>query len=306
MVNILLIILTILFTFFSITSISSAEKKIGIILTGETKFYNEIHKSFMKTLSLHGYGFGKVTVHLETPSSNPVSWSNAAKRLIAYEMNVIVSYGTPATLAVINETSDIPLVYAGVYDPDSAGIKGRNVTGISSRVPVITLLKNMKEVTPFKKLAVIFNDFEKDTLIQVQEIESYEGQLGFESMRYNVKRHGDVTKVSGADAIFLTTSCTARHCIFNIREIARKNKIPSATVMGGGEENIIMTLTADPSEQGRVAAEMVMRILKGETPNNIHREVPRKIEFVINLKEANELGLKIPFDILTSATRVIK
>ncbi len=304
MVNILIIILTILF--FSVISAFSAEKKIGVILTGETKFYNEIHKSFMETLSLHGYGSGKVAVHLETPSPDPVSWSNAAKKLIAYEMEVIVSYGTPATLAVINETSDIPLVYAGVYDPDSAGIKGRNVTGISSKVPVITLLKNMKDIAPFKKLAVIFNDFEKDTLIQVQEIKSYEGQFGFESMRFNVKRPGDVTKVSGADAIFLTTSCTARHCIFNIREIARKNRIPSATVMGGGEESIVLTLTADPSEQGRVAAEMVMRILKGDAPGNIQREVPRKIEFVINLKEANELGLKIPFDILTSATRVIK
>jgi len=51
---------------------------------------------------------------------------------------------------------------------------------------------------------------------------------------------------------------------------------------------------------------MVIRILKGETPSSIPIERPRKIEMIINLKEASILGIKVPLDIITSATRVIK
>jgi putative ABC transport system substrate-binding protein len=60
-----------------------------------------------------------------------MSWVNAAK-LVAVGSDVIVSYGAPATLAVMNETSDMPIVFAGVYDPQSVGITGK-IRRISSK-----------------------------------------------------------------------------------------------------------------------------------------------------------------------------
>jgi hypothetical protein len=34
--------------------------------------------------------------------------------------------------------------------------------------------------------------------------------------------------------------------------------------------------------------------------------VPKLVELVVNLKEAGAIGIKVPFDLITDATRVIK
>jgi putative ABC transport system substrate-binding protein len=122
-----------------------------------------------------------------------------------------------------------------------------------------------------------------------------------------VKKPDDIAKISNVDALFLSTGCAAMLCVTNVISAVRKAKIPTATTIGGGEQSgIILTLAANPQEQGREAARIAARVLKGEKPSSIPIEQPKKIDFIINLKEATDMGLKVPFDILTAATRVIK
>jgi putative ABC transport system substrate-binding protein len=294
--------------FFLMVQVSLAsEKNIGVIMTGDISYYKEVHKAFIDTLNASGFGQEKVNIILQTPAPSVVPWSNAAKKLIAYDVDIIVTYGTPATVAVLDEKPDKPLVFAGVYDPEVLEIKGKKVTGISSKVPVVTAIKYLRSIQPFTKLGVIYNDSERDTIKQVNELRELEGQFGYQTIKFNVKKPEDALKISGIEALFITTSCVARQCSYNVSTILRKEKIPAASIMDTGEESgAILMITPDPEEQGRMAAEMVIRILKGEAPSSIPIERPRKIEMIINLKEASILGIKVPLDIITSATRVIK
>ncbi|MFA4827857.1 MAG: ABC transporter substrate-binding protein [Thermodesulfovibrionales bacterium] len=285
----------------------AAEKTIGVIMTGDIPYYKAIHKAFLDGLSAHGFGPGKVNVVLQTPAPEAMSWTNAARKLIAIDADIIVTYGAPATLAVIHESSAISVVFAGVYDPQALGIIGKNVTGISSKVPVASVIKNLKGISNFSKLGVVYNDAEKDTVRQAEEVKNLEGQFGFQSVKFNIKRFGDAAKISNVDALFITTSCSAMQCVDNVVGMARKGKIPTATTISGSEDRgIILTIAASPQEQGKEAAEMVSKILGGAKITAIPVESPKRIEMIINLKETTAIDLKVPFDTLTSATKVIK
>lgn len=285
----------------------AAEKMIGVIMTGNIPYYKDIQQSFGETLKTEGIDGGSVQVVVQSPAPEPMSWTNAARKLVAIGSDVIVSYGAPATLAVLSETSDIPLVFAGVFDPQAVGIAGKNVTGISSKVPLTSLIKNFKSISNFKRLGVVYNDSEKDTVLQAREVRELQRSFGFQSVRFNVKRAEDTGKISNVDALFLTTSCAALHCVENILGIAHREKIPTASTIGGEEnKGVILTIAANPYEQGREAAKLAARLIKGAKPSSMPMESPRKVDMIVNLKEATYMGLKVPFDLLTSATKVIK
>ncbi|MEJ2695024.1 MAG: ABC transporter substrate-binding protein [Candidatus Sulfobium sp.] len=286
---------------------AAAEKLIGVIMTGNVPYYREIQKTFAQTLQAGGIDPDTAQVVVQSPAPEPMSWTNAARKLVAIGSDVIVSYGAPATIAVLNETSDIPVVFAGVFDPQAVGIAGSNVTGISSKIPLTSLVKNFKSIDNFQKLGVVFNASEKDTVIQAREIEGLESSFGFHSVRFDIRRAEDTRKISNVDALFLTTSCAAMHCVDNIMAIARREKIPTASTMGGEEDQgVILTIAANPYEQGREAARLAARLMKGAKPSSIPMESPKKVDMIVNLKEAMNMGLKVPFDLLTSATKVIK
>lgn len=286
----------------------AAEKTVGVIMTGNIAYYKDIHKAFIEGLNQEGlFAQGKVDVVVQTPAPETMAWTNAARKLVAIGSSVIVSYGAPATLSVISETSDIPIVFAGVYDPQALGISGKNVTGISAKVPVTSLIKNLKSISNFKTLGVIINDSEKDSVLQANEVKQLEGSFGFSSKNFNVKRAEDASRITGVDALYLTTGCTGMHCVTNIVGIARKGKMASGATIGGGEASgVVLTICANPQEQGREAAERVAKIIKGASVSTLPVDQPKKVDMIINLKEATDMGLKVPFDLVTSATKVIK
>jgi putative ABC transport system substrate-binding protein len=288
-----------------VPGVASAEKTVGVILTGVIPYYQDIHATFEQELK--GMGMGDVKVLVQKPAPNAMAWTNAARKVVAFGVDAIVVYGGPSTLAVSKETSKVPVVFAGVYDPAALGIKGKNTTGISSKVPLAGVLKNLKAIKGFEKLGVIFNSAEKDTVAQADEITRLEGQFNFKSVKFDVKNAADIKKVKDVDALFISTSCTAHQCVSGIVDIARALKAPTATPISGGEDiGIILTIFPTPQEQGKTAAEMVTKVLKGEDPSGIPVAAPRKIEMVINLKEANAMGVKVPFDVLTAASKVVK
>jgi putative ABC transport system substrate-binding protein len=280
------------------------DPQIGVLMSSNTSYFKDIHKAFIDELLVKGIKVKNIFV--QKPAPDTMAWTNAARKYVALDMDVIVTYGGPATLAVLSETSKIPVVFAGVYESKSLGSKG-NATGVITKISIAGVLKILKGIKKFSTLGIIYNSAEKSTLDEVAEIERLSGQFSFKPVKFNTRKRGDISKIKNIDAIYITSSCVAAMCVNDIISVARKNKIPTVSTMGGlGKKGVLLTMYADPEQQGKEAAHMLDRILKGENPSSIPEVNSKKIQLVINLKEATTLGLTVPFDIRSVATKVIK
>jgi putative ABC transport system substrate-binding protein len=292
------------------TPASAADKTVGVIMSGNIGYYQEIHKAFEAALVKEGFDHRTVDTFLQMPSPDPMSWTNAARRLAVAEVNVLVTYGAPAALAAIRDTKGIPIVFAGVYDPIAVGVSAKNVSGISSAVPIASLLKYAKKIMPFTRLAVVYSEQEPDSVRQANELTRLEGQYGFQTVKMPVKRAEDARKLvftGKADAVFISVSAAVNEAIDVIVKAAHDAKVLTISQTGGTvEHGVILSLAPSATEQGAAAAQIAARMLRGENPKGIPVEFPKRVELVLNLKEAGELGIKVPFDLITDATKVIK
>ncbi len=83
---------------------AAADKTVGVIMSGNINYYQEIHKAFAAALVKEGFDHRKIDTLLQMPSPDPLSWTNAARKLVVADVSLLVTYGAPSALASIRET----------------------------------------------------------------------------------------------------------------------------------------------------------------------------------------------------------
>ena len=281
-------------------------KSIGVIIAGDIKYYRDVQNIFMSRLNREGYG-DKVKVIVQTPYPDNISLSNALRKLIAIDVDVIVTYGAPATVAVYNEKTKIPIVYADVYESVASRLKAANLTGISSKLPISSLLRYLRGIAPVRTLGIVYSSGEEDSAFQSKELYRLAGLYGLKVEPINLNGRQNIKTVLAnkkVDAIIITHSCMASMFYSGIEDFARTNRVPVASLMPG--RNFIISLYANPRELGEKSAERVIKILNGTSPDRISRTCASDTELVFNLKEAVTIGFDIPVELVTEATKLIK
>lgn len=242
--------------------------------------------------------------------------------LIALRVEVIVTAGTPATLAFKKATTSLPLVMVAVGDPVGTGIvaslarPGGNITGLSSIAPELEgkRLELLREVKPKLSHVAVFwnplNAFHTGAMKQVR--------AAAQALRINVLplAVGKAEELEGAfaaivkarpDALFILADRIFLHNRARMMEFASQNRLPSVNayrelVEAGG----LMSFGPSYEDMHRRAATYVDKILKGARPADLPVEQPTKFELVVNMKTAKMLGVKFPNSILVRADKVIE
>jgi putative ABC transport system substrate-binding protein len=286
-----------------------AEKRIGVIMTGDIPFYRAIHETFVAELNRRSAGAEKIEIILQRPFPNPISWSNSARKLIAFDVDLIVTYGSPAAQAVIHEKSRIPLVYAGLYEPDHAAVSAKNVTGCGFKVPLSSILRYFKRLKTVNTMGIVFSSVEEDSVRQYETMQSLTAQQNIKTERIDVRSRDDLDKLktTKSDVVFMTGSSIAHLWLDDIITILDEKQIPVADIFpDDSESGVLMTLYQPSHTQGEMAAEMAWKILLGAKPADVTAHIFRDTELVLNLVEAKHLGINFPIQLLIEATRVIE
>jgi len=304
------------------TSSGSTEKMITIGITQivEHPALDSAREGFIKALKDNSYVEGKNVTFIQENAQGDMSTAQTiAKKFVDKNVDLIFSIATPTTQAVKKATSTIPIVFTAVTDPVAAGLvnsldkPGGNVTGTSDMEPINDQLKLIKDLVPgAKRIGIIYNAGEVNSTVQVKIAKDDAASLGYSIVEATVSNSSEVNQaaqslVGKVDAIWLPTDNTVASSVAAIIKVANSAKIPVvAAEKGMVEGGSLATLGISYSDLGYQAGLMAIKILKGEKPANIKVETAKDLQLIINQKEADAIGLKIPDSIMKKAQEVIK
>ena len=287
----------------------AAGKVIAAVMSSDQPRYREAHRAFVKSLSALGYNSSNTEIILQAPNPDPLSWSNTIRKFNAHRPDLIVAYGAPAAQVAIKEADGIPVMVIDFYAADQPS---RGVCGVSSRVPMITLLKTFQEIHPVSRIGIIYNAQESGSKSQFDELKKYAAQLGMKVIGANVASASAVEAGMSSlqekvDLIVATESCFVYRQLDRIISRARARNIPVvAAIPDAAEKGALVSLEINPQEQGHLAADIGLRILQGARPENLSLISPKKVDLIINMRVAKDMGITIPFPVLGNATRILK
>lgn len=300
------------------TPVRSAGKIIAAVFSSDQPRYREAHRAFIKSLANKGFDRDNVEFIVQNPNPDPISWANAVRKINAIDADVMVTYGAPVTLAAVRESVDVPTVFVDVYGPVDTGISrsmttaGRNITGVSSKVPMATLITALLGVKHVKNVGVIYSSREVGSLVQLKEIKRIAAQHGFSVTDVNVPSFAGLDSAlnslsSQVGCLYVSECSVGSKGFEKIISVANSRRIPVLSQMpDAAEKGALMSLEVSTAEQGQLAADSAAKILGGKKPSQMQVLTPKKVELIVNMRAAKSLDLTIPFQVLGQATKILK
>jgi len=242
--------------------------------------------------------------------------------LIAAQVDVIVTAGTPAALAVKKATSTVPLVMVAVGDPVGTGLvsnlarPGGNLTGLSSVAPDLEgkRLDILRQIVPtLSRVAVFFNSLNPFHVISIKNAQSAAQVMGIKLQLHDIRETEDLDAAFAAirnerpDALLILADRVFLHNRKPIMDFTEEQSLPNVNaykelVETGG----LISYGPSYEDMHKRAAIYVDKILKGANPADLPIEQPAKFTFIINLKAAKTLGVIVPPSLLALADNVIE
>lgn len=272
-----------------------------------------------------GYVEGK-NLSLTIPyGKSPLSIRAAASGYVSKGHDVIVATGNSETKIAAELTREIPIVFLPASDPVGAGFiksfarPGTNLTGVTYYTDSRDMTKPLelfKQVLPGLRQAVLFVDARSKTAadsLSVEAIRRVATHLGISLNEIPVtqleqaERFVSTLPRQSADGILMVCSSLFGN-LRTIGAISREKHIPlyGCSSSQVAKDGALFTYAPDMYQIGRRGAWYVDRILNGAKPADLPVETPNGFEFVINLKTAQAIGVKIPPEVLQRADRVIR
>jgi putative tryptophan/tyrosine transport system substrate-binding protein len=296
-------------------------RKIGFLGAASPSAYADRVQAFQVRLRELGYIDGKnVEIVFRWADGNYNRLPELAAELLNLPVDVLVTHGTPGTLAAKRATTVTPIVMAVSGDAVATGVvpslshPGGNITGSTFFNPelITKRIELAKEATPsITKMGFLFNSNNSSDSLLLETAEKVGQSLNLGITPLPVRTSDDIVATlsqmrNRLDAVTVTDDGLM---VSNTQAIAVISREIGVSLYGFKEitqAGGLIGYSANIVELFRHAAIFVDKIFKGIKPADIPVEQPTKFELVINLKTAKALRLQIPGTLLARADEVIE
>ena len=290
-----------------------ADKKKDVFRIGISQFITHqsldaTREGFVDELAKQGYVEGKnIEIDLQNAQGEQRNLKTISQQL-AESSDVVLAIATPSAQSLANTTQRTPVIFSAVTDPVSAKLvesrehPGGNVTGTSdqSSDAISTQINLIKKVLPkAKTIGILYTQSEPNSVVQKDEAKRLMEEKGFTVVEKTILDSNNVkaaaeSLMAEVDMVFVPTDNIISSTMETVKQVSIKHKVP---VFGGSTEMIavggLYNYGTNYEELGRQTARMLIRVLKGEKPENIAVELPEKLELHTNQEMADALGIDI-------------
>ena len=314
----------------SIPATADTRKILGVFYEGCEHLCN----GFKDAIAESGFDAEVVVVDIEQDKSRLPAVVERARQ---EQVDLVLTFGTSVTLGVIGTLddvgdsrflSDIPVVFTVVADPFGTRIaesferSGRsNVAGTYNRVPEVVNIEVIRQYDPeFRKLGLLYNGNERNSVIKKEELEALVPGLGIEFVAIELDPGNPGTpdpalipirmaefRAKGVRWIYLGSSSFLRFEGAAYTSAAVENGIailsPYESLVR--EERALLSIAARYYDVGKLAAVQALAILRdGSTPGDLPVLQASDFAYVVNMDVARELNRIPPFAFLQIAETV--
>ena len=290
-----------------------ADKKKDVFRIGISQFITHqsldaTREGFVDELVKQGYVEGKnIEIDLQNAQGEQRNLKTISQQL-AESSDVVLAIATPSAQSLANTTQTTPVIFSAVTDPVSAKLvesrehPGGNVTGTSdqSSDAISTQINLIKKVLPkAKTIGILYTQSEPNSVVQKDEAKRLLEEKGFTVVEKTILDSNNVkaaaeSLMAEVDMVFVPTDNIISSTMETVKQVSIKHKVP---VFGGSTEMVALgglyNYGTNYEELGRQTARMLVRVLRGEKPENIAVELPEKLELHTNQEMAAALGIDI-------------
>jgi ABC-type uncharacterized transport system substrate-binding protein len=245
-----------------------------------------------------------------------------ATDLVRRQVSLIVTYGTPSTLAAKNATAKIPIIFEVGVDPVAFGLvsnlprpegnlTGFNVLSVKLSGKRLEFLRLLLPTTT--DIALITNPTSSFSQPETKEIEDVARSLGLQLRILDAASDAQIDRAfsaltqQGAGALVISADVPYINWREKFVALAAHHRMPTIYpyreyVSHGG----LMSYGPNLSDINRKLGWYAGLILRGKKPADLPVQNLAKVECIINLKTAKSLGLTVPLPLLGRADEVIE
>ncbi len=233
--------------------------------------------------------------------------------------DLLMTLSTPTLQASIRKAPKLPIVFTFLADPVSAGVGADynnhlpNVTGVPTGSAYQEVLELVRECLPnARRVGTIVVPSEVNTVYNRDQLVLAARKLGMEVVSVPASTSSELPDAALAlcsmklDAVCQVAGNLTATSFTSIARAARGAKLPAFAFMSSqAEQGAVVVVTRDYIDGGKEAAQLAVRVMRGESPSSIPIQPLRKTKTIVNLVAAREVGLAIPESLLKRADRVI-
>jgi putative ABC transport system substrate-binding protein len=248
-----------------------------------------------------------------------------AHELVSRRPDVLVAGPWSFVSALKQETTTIPIVMLYTWEPvrlgliTSLALPGGNVTGVALFYLFPKQMELLREIVPNLRRVAFITEVVGASMppevfkLREEYLQTAASGVGFTWQIFRAAAAVDYDEIFARLAAEQFDVVSVPGTPFNagnrtrICQLALRHRVPAVSESGAWAKcGFLLTYGQDVTWSVARAMDYVDKILRGAKPSDLPVEQATKVNLVINLKTAKELGLTVPPSVIARADEVIE